>query len=747
MQHYAHSREGAPESAWEPLIDHLRLVADGDADFPGAAGFAGVFGAAEWGRVLGLWHDVGKYSAEFQARLRTANGLNAHLESQPGRVDHSTGGAQHAVRRLSGITGKLLAYCITGHHGGLPDAVDNQGYTRGLTHRLGRTDIPDYSSAPAVVLELAAPGKSAIAYDGAEPSRAAFSLSVFCRMLFSCLVDADYLATEAFVRPETAASRDASQPTPADLLAHLDAHLREVAARAAETRVNLARAAVLAQCRQKAGLPPGFFALTVPTGGGKTLSSLAFALEHAAAHKLRRVIYAIPFTSIIEQNTEVFRKALAGAGPNVVLEHHSNLDPDAETRWARLAAENWDAPLVVTTNVQLFESLFASKPSRCRKLHRIARSVIILDECQTLPVHLLAPTMRMLEELCRNYGCTVVLCSATQPAITAREGFPIGLSGVREIVDDAPHLYESLRRVEVRQLGKLDDGAVSERLCQHNQVLCVVNTRAHAARLFAALREGSDDSRTVFHLSARMCAQHRAVVLRLIRWRLRRDLPCRVISTQLIEAGVDVDFPVVYRAMTGLDSIAQAAGRCNREGRLDRGTVYVFETDVDPRGDLRLRRQLGAEVAGLHDDLLSLEAIEHFFRLTYWSRESEWDRNAVLECFRMSGGPHFQFREAAEKYRLIADAQRPVIVPYGPKGRALVAELRGRSEPPGRGFDRRAQRFVVGVYEWEFQHLREELAIAQYHDRFWVLENESGYDKYLGLRTDVAGFDPARFCV
>jgi CRISPR-associated endonuclease/helicase Cas3 len=356
----------------------------------------------------------------------------------------------------------------------------------------------------------------------------------------------------------------------------------------------------------------------------------------------------------------------------------------------------------------------------------------------------------MLEELRRNYGCTVVLCSATQPAVQRRDDFPIGLTDVREIVSDPLRLYDSLRRVGVARLGKLDDEATVARLRQHEQVLCVVNTRAHAARLFAALRESSDDADGVFHLSAQMCAAHRTDVLDLIRERLdpQNPKPCRVISTQLIEAGVDVDFPVVYRAMTGLDSIAQAAGRCNREGRLKRGQVFVFESDVDPRGDLRLRRQLGAEVAGLHDDLLGLEAIDHFFRLSYWSRNSEWDQEGILDCFSLNrDGPHLQFREAAQKYRLIPDVQQPVIVPYDRRGRELLGQLRRMPEPPGRGFDRSVQRYVVGLYDRQFNQLRENHAVAQYHERFWVLENESAYDKHVGLKTDAAGFDPALLCL
>ncbi len=742
--HYAHTLPNRPETEWEPLEEHLENVASL------AGEFAAAFGAADWGRLAGLWHDLGKYSNDFQARLLSANGFDAHLESLPGRVDHATAGAQHAENCIGGIAGRILAYCIAGHHAGLADAEDGQGGLSGLSARL-KKQIPEFRhAAPKILLDHQGLSAPSLHWDSSNRTKA-FQLAVFCRMLFSCLVDADYLATEGFMGPDRAAARSAcNSPTLADLLSHLDAHLEQFRA---DTLVNRARAGVLAQCRGKAELPPGIFSLTVPTGGGKTLSSLAFALRHANRHGLRRVIYAIPFTSIIEQNVDVFRAAIGSADPNVVLEHHSGLDPDKETLWGRLATENWDAPLVVTTNVQLFESLFANRPSRCRKLHRIARSVIILDECQSLPVTLLAPTLRMLEELRRNYGCTIVLCSATQPAIAERPDFRIGLQDVREIVDDPPQLYQSLRRVEVEQVGKLEDSNLVEELQQHEQVLCVVNTRSHAARLFVALRGAPRGGESVFHLSASMCAAHRTYVLDQIRARLdaRAPKPCSVVSTQLIEAGVDIDFPVVYRALAGLDSIAQAAGRCNREGRLSCGRVFIFECEIPPGAALHEIRQ-GAqgtkEVAGLHRDLLSLDAIEQYFRLSYWTRSGEWDKKKILDLFALSdGGSHFQFREAAERYRLIPDAQTPVLVSYGARGRNLIDELRARPEPPGREFDRRAQRYVVGVYEHQLGQLRMNHAVMQYYERFWVLENESNYDQDVGLRLDSLSFRPERFCV
>ena len=749
---YAHSLKDRSPEHWEPVETHLRLVAEGDDAFPGAAGFAEAFGAAEWGRLLGLWHDLGKYSAKFQDYLRSVNGLEASLETQPGKVDHSTAGAQHAVERFGNELGSLLAYCLAGHHGGLPDAADSPIAGKSLRERLREGDHP-IENAPRALLEQSVPPMPKLDLH-ATPREVAFRLSVFCRMLFSCLVDADYLATEQFMSPERSAARRRKLPTLAELKPILDAHLDSLQSSAGDSPVNRQRRHVLDACRRAADEPAGLFSLTVPTGGGKTLSSMAFALRHAARHSLRRVIYAIPYTSIIEQNARVFRKALKAAGPEAVLEHHCNLDPEKESRYGKLTAENWDAPIVVTTNVQFYESLFANKPARCRKLHRIARSVIILDEAQSLPVKLLRPTLAMLEELCRNYGCSVVLCSATQPAVTHRDDFTIGLHDVREMVPDAPQLFAALRRVEVHQEGELTDDALIERLTheENERALCVVNTRKHAAQLYGMLRErfAKADPESIFHLSANMCPAHRTAELKKIHARLapKNARPCRVISTQLIEAGVDIDFPVVFRAMTGLDSIAQAAGRCNREGRLARGVVHVFETGGGSFPQLRQAAEVTREVVRQHPDLLSLEAVEAFFMTYYWRREDDhaWDERGIMDRVSLDQeGLKAQFREIARDYRLIEDDQTPVIVPYSAKGSQLVAALKSMAHPPDWGFTRKLQPFTVGLRERQLRQLIENAAVTQYHEQFWIVENEKAYDEKLGLRLDVLGFNPNEF--
>ncbi len=514
------------------------------------------------------------------------------------------------------------------------------------------------------------------------------------------------------------------------------------------------RAEVLAACRTKATLPPGIFSLTVPTGGGKTLASMAFALTHARRHGQRRVVYALPYTSIIEQTAAIFSNVF---GPDHVLEHHSNLDRDQLRRRSQaveMAAENFDRPIVVTTNVQLYESLFSAHGSTCRKLHRLARSVIVLDEAQSIPPRLLKPTLAVLEELVRHYGCTVVLCTATQPAITRRDGFPIGITAVTEIVPDSRALYRAMSRVRVQPLGLIDDDTLATRLAEHPQVLCIVNTRRHAAELTRLLQSAlpldvaSPDNLypPVVHLSAAMCPQHRSELVAQIRAALRAGRPLRVVSTQVIEAGVDVDFPVVYRALAGFDSIAQAAGRCNREGRADQGTVYLFQTAHRPALSLIPHAAAAEELLDAHPDPLDLDAIDAYFRLIYFKRkhegQAEWDSRDVMGCF----GPdvQHQFRQADENFRWIDSATTNIVVPYGPEGRDLVMHLRTDDQPDWQRL-RTAQRYSVSAYGPQLQTLLDNttaFAPEPFGSRFWVLTNPEAYDDLLGLRLDVSGYQP-----
>jgi CRISPR-associated endonuclease/helicase Cas3 len=739
MNYFAHSRAGQEQSAWELLEDHLQRTAVGFDNLPGSADFADAFHAREWGELVGRWHDLGKYSDAFQEYLRAATDSTDRNPQADPTVDHSTAGAQHAVTRCDPHVGRILAYCIAGHHAGLADWIDGASESA-LARRLKKCIEPWEANAPAALLdavELSVPPQFR---DLGQSIHGAFTLSVFTRMLFSCLVDADYLATELFLSRSRAALRNSEHvPTITEMRLAYEGYMASLVDREPERPINRIRGRILDASLAGATLEPGLFTLTVPTGGGKTLASLGFALNHIQAHAPsgpRRIIYTIPFTSIIEQTADQFRRVFADLGDQTVLEHHSNFQPAAEcgstldldanmNDWSRLASENWDVPLVVTTNVQFYESLFASRTSRCRKLHNIVRSVIILDEVQTLPVDLLRPCLAVLDELVRHYGCTIVLCSATQPAITRREDFQIGLPDVSELMPEPAQLQRELKRTSVMYLGSdaLPDDALVESLHTCPQVLCIVNTRRHASALYSAL-EGMESSATNHHLSTWMCAAHRTESLNAIHHKLAAGSPCRVISTQLIEAGVDIDFPVVYRAMTGFDSIAQAAGRCNREGRAERGEVFVFEPECAiPPGMLTHTADCARELIRDFDDLLSLEAMEAYFKLLYWRKQDRMDARKILDQF-MAGadGLVFNFRTVAERFRFIDDATRPVVIPWGDTGKQICARLSG-AYPPSRHDVRRAQRYTVNVRERDWHALIGSGDVTLHHERYGVLEN------------------------
>jgi CRISPR-associated endonuclease/helicase Cas3 len=487
---------------------------------------------------------------------------------------------------------------------------------------------------------------------------------------------------------------------------------------------------ILSQCLAASEKEIGIFSLTVPTGGGKTLSSMAFALRHAIKHRLCRVIYVIPFTSIIEQNAAVFRSML---GNDSVLEHHSNFEPEFEDHHSRLAAENWDAPIIVTTNVQFFDSLFANRSSRCRKLHNISDSVVILDEVQTLPAQYLLPCLEVLKELVSTYRASIVLCSATQPAVQWRQDFDRGLKGATEIVIDPQKLAHDLKRTEVHVMGKLLDKDLASQLTEYEQVLCVVNTRNHARKLYQAIP--SKDG--LIHLSALMCPVHRSQKLDEVRQRLKNGLTCCVVSTQLVEAGVDIDFPVVYRSLAGIDSIAQAAGRCNREGKLERGQVFVFTPENGiPVGYLRQTAQAAESVIRRYpEEILSLEAIEDYFRNYYWIKGDGLDEDGILAMLHAGCQKgDFPFKTIAEKFRFIKDDTKSVIIPYNDYARSLISNLDYCKHPMA--LSRKLQKYTVSIYPNEWNRLLSIGGIELEAGLFPVLKDYTLYDENLGLCAD-----------
>jgi CRISPR-associated endonuclease/helicase Cas3 len=735
--YYAHSTSRPDRADWQPLHAHLHQVAEL------ARERAAKFGAGEWGYVAGLLHDLGKYSAEFQARL----------ERPSGRVDHSTAGAVEAGKGFQAFA-RPLQFVVAGHHAGLANGGEEEHNQRSPLRDRLTASVADYSAyAGEFELPTDLPPPRLASHKDAKGrrGRAGFQAAFFIRMLFSCLVDADYLDTEAFYgRVEGWPSRRTRAPPLAELKPKLDAHLADLVAQADGTLVNRERATILAACREAAAQRPGLFTLTVPTGGGKTLASLAFALDHALEHNLDRVIYVIPYTSIIEQNATVFREAL---GRDAVLEHHSAFIDDPKTApeaqdKLRLAMENWDAAVVVTTAVQFFESLFADRPSRCRKLHSIARSVVILDEAQTLSLPLLRPCVAALDELARNYNTSVVLCTATQPALIETDdeetSFKGGFRDVREIAPEPKRLYQAFKRVKVERLGELDDGALAARLRDHEQALCIVNTRMHARELYERL--AGDEG--CYHLSALMCPRHRSVRLETIRGALKAGQRCIVVSTSLVEAGVDVDFPVVYRAEAGLDSIAQAAGRCNREGRRARGDAFVFR----PAGrrllaDMDRRAKAAGSIFRRHRDALSPEAVEDFFSEVYWGEGEGLDRHGILTRLEERiGDLWFPFEAIARDFQLIESAMLPVLIPFDDEVWQLLEELE-TTERVGE-IARRLQPYVVQIYPIQLARLRgpgvvQPVAPERFGEQFCALVRKSLYRDDVGLTWDDPSYRSA----
>lgn len=758
---------------WHGLREHLDAVAQGAADF------SAVWGDSVWARLAGAWHDLGKARPGFQRHLE--QDADAHIEArvQSAEKTHSAAGALHArrefARQLDGQSAdrlsRVLQYLIAGHHAGLDDWHPSE-YSGGLSARLH--SAPAQTEYDQTLKGLTAGGLVPLPAPQAHELTAAarellgqrepLSRALALRMLFSALVDADFLDTESHINPDQAARRNNYSPI-ARYADQLAAHLQALQARVrasgqADTPVMQARARVQASCLAQAAHRPGVFTLTVPTGGGKTLSSLAFALEHARHHGLRRVVYAIPYTSIIEQTAGVFVDIF---GRDAIIEHHSQSEASdrAETSASRLACENWDAPLIVTTNVQLFESLFASRTSRCRKLHRLAGSVIVLDEAQMLPPEFLQPILDALNVLLTRYRISLVLCTATQPVLTDRTAFDPrkslrGLPPPRAIVEQPQGLFDALRRTEVRWPKDLHTPVelptLAESLRREPCALVIVNTRRDAIDLARLL-----PAETTQHLSAAMCGAHRAQVIEGIRTQLAAraagsDQPFHLVSTQLIEAGVDVDFPVVFRALAGLDSIAQAAGRCNREGRLAAGLgqVHVFVRQI-PRPLALLRSAAETTVSLLAEglpDALAPEAFERYFR-AFYARQPSHDRHGIVELLSDRDGPlEFSFRSAAAKFKLIDDdGQVGLLIPLHKllPGHEHLEPLIKKLETGDvdRWLLRSVQRYVLNIRQRQFDELLRTGAVQPLACGLHLLTDEARYDRRFGLLPSADPLDAA----
>lgn len=676
--------------------------------------FAAEFGAAANGKLCGLAHDIGKYSDEFQLRLRGGK-----------KVDHATAGAIECFK----IKAAFEAVCVIGHHSGLPnvghkdaDTTESQTFF-GRKLRAEQGGIPDYRKNWN--------GHIALPQDYFRPSGRGFATAFYIRMLYSCLVDADYIDTETFMNGD--AGRGNYEPLSA-LCDKLTSYISKWNNPTRE--IDILRQKILNSCIEKASAPRGIFSLTVPTGGGKTVASMAFALNHAVANSMKRIIYVIPYTSIIEQNAKVFRDIL---GQENVVEHHSQVshelseDADELEYRSALATENWDAPVIVTTAVQFFESLYANRSSKCRKLHNIANSVIIFDEAQMIPSNNLRPCVAAIAELVRAYNATAVLCTATQPAIDEMLLEYSKKESVVELCPDVDGMFEKFRRTSFEKEGRLTTDELVSRLESQQQVLCIVNTRKFAQEVYEAL-----PSEGRFHLSTLMCPVHRKQKLDEIRERLKSGKTCRVVSTSLIEAGVDVDFPRVFREMAGLDSILQAAGRCNREGKrsAESSIVTVFESENKVNKLIAVNRDAAEETVRDWTQPNTTSTIERYFK-AYRDFLRNDDKSGVMTASEKGiSGCGLPFEWIAKEFKLIDQNTFAVYIPIG-EGKELVSRLREGER--SRGLYRRAGMYSVSVYQNQFDSLINAGAAEPFGEDAAFLTDCSLYSDEKGLSTDVDG--------
>lgn len=709
MDTYAYLAHLTEDGRTQTILEHLK----GTASLCSA--FAAAFDAEAQGQLAGMAHDIGKYSAAFQRRLHGGP-----------KVDHASAGAFECLKAQQ----LAAAFAISGHHGGLPDGggrgdAAGAGTFWGRINRASQGRLEDYHAWQS---EFSLPHANTPAFAGTR-----LEGMFFTRMLFSCLVDADYTDTGAFM--DNSPYLPASSSSMEELWRRLETYVSGWFP--PKGALNMQRCVILEQCMSAgAQYGPGLFTLTVPTGGGKTVASLSFALAQAKARRMKRIVYVIPYTSIIEQTAQAFREIL---GDENVLEFHSGVQFDQqeddasspETAPLTRSVETWDVPVIVTTAVQFFESLYACRPSKCRKLHNLAQSVLIFDEAQMLPLPYLRPCVWAIAQLVRHYGASAVLCTATQPALDPifQEFAPE--IPIREICPMAEAHWESFRRVSFQQAGTLSWMDLAARLQQQEQVLCVVNTRRAAREVFHQL-SGSGN----FHLSTLMYPAHRRRILDEIRRRLRDGLPCRVVSTSLIEAGVDVDFPAVYRELSGLDSILQAAGRCNREGKRppEDSIVTIFQGEDPPPRLFETSIGAGKIVLDHCQDVSSRAAIHTYFSTLLDLKGAEaQDAHHILPLMESE---FFPFRTVAERFHLIESPTTTVYLPLE-EGAGLVELL--RSGQYSRTLYRRLGQYGVSVYPQHLAALEQAGALEHLEDGSVVLRDIGLYTQTTGLTLEPSG--------
>lgn len=691
--------------------------------------FAAEAGLKGWGRFVGLLHDKGKERRAFQEYIKHANGLPADYHGE--NKNHAFVGAVLS-RKCAPITFPVAAYVIAGHHAGLCD------YTK-LRDCLAEP-VPNEITPLTTIAPPALPSTKWTAFD----------FNHLIRMLYSCLVDADYLDTEAFMNRQQAEARGRAETLPV-LLPKLEARLSAIAKNAPDTSVNRIRKQVQDVCRQTATEAPGVYSLTVPTGGGKTLSSLLWAMLHAVKHGKKRIIISIPYTSIISQTAEVLRSIF---GEENVLEHHSNVNHESNqgedtaadklALQKRLSAENWDFPIIVTTNVRLLESMYASHASDCRKLHNVANSVIVFDEAQTLPAEKLQPIVSALKVYQKAFCTSLLFSTASQPTLqgrhegTGREVLEV-FDTVREIVPKEWNLHEQLRRVNLHILPEaLDYEAIALRIKTAQRVLCIVNTRKDAAEITQRLSDMEIDE-GLFHLSRMMCSEHIDRTIGEIRRALKCDdgRPVRVVTTQLIEAGVDIDFPYVMRQEAGLDSVLQAAGRCNREGRmteLGRTEVFRIEGRNLPKGTFTYANQARKNMR-YKGNLFAPEAMEEYFEQYYHQIKGFDTKDCELKMNMKDalGKPQELMMETADRiFKLINGQGVQIVVNYSKSAEAVEAFRR----QPCKALYRRLGQYTVNLNEHDTRLLAESGMLEHLAEGYYYLPDSRQYDDRIGLKLD-----------
>ena len=759
----AHTRE---DGSLQTLPEHIEGVAHHCALFLEEAGLPEL---APLGRLLAQLHDAGKAQPAFQRYI---------LGESDQKAPHSAAGALLATYMLHELseelqlkklprTSQLLAYAISGHHRGLYDYIElrKELEKEEIKKRYAKTTeaLPNIKSELQTWVEEHAEATESSLKELAKQVGATVQAQALIRLLFSCLVDADFLDTEAFMDEERKGRRQEATCGYAPLELLRDRLRKHMEGFSTKGKINEARRHFLNRCRAHGcTCPKGYYSLFLPTGGGKTLSSMAWALETALKHEAKRIIYVIPYTSIITQTAGIFREIF---GEENVLEHHSDISfsgretsQEAERyERTRLLAENWDAPIIVTTNVQFFESLFSHKVSRSRKVHSIANSVVVFDEVQMFPTEFLNPMLRLLDDLKGIYGTQLLFCSATLPPFDKDHSssfkkvndFHQLSDAIQPIVPEDPELFKVFDRVIYHLEEKeYTTKELAEELAQHDSALCIVNSRRDASQLYHALLEEGKEAQDVIHLSRNMCSAHLKERIAEVRYRLKAGIPTLVISTQLIEAGVDIDLPIVYRAMSGLDSIVQAGGRCNREGkRTAPGEIYVFSLSDGGKAVGAIAQGQNATRFLLDNDKehtrpsMPLELIEAYYNRYYASIESFDTKNIAESLYDEEEAKRwrFDFQQASEDFQLIDNVDRDLFVPYG-KGKELLEGLEKHTLYLNHRTIRELQQYHVAISKWRYEELEKarllsEVVVDRETGKSILVLAPQGYDEALGVCT------------